>query len=161
PRGRALDLGPGRPAARRRARRRGLGLTQDDDRRAMAAALRRRVEELGDVGAGGEQLPDLGAARAGPLAVDQAHLAPARGARFPEVLVDDGRDVARREGMEVERVLDRDPFQTAGLSVVAFSMAEAATGTDAPQTHVAAKLPSGATDAFGTSSILPSLTLRS
>ena len=43
-----------------------------------------------------------------PSPVDQTHLTQAGRMRGAEVLMNDGRDVARREGMQIERVLDRD-----------------------------------------------------
>ena len=42
-------------------------------------------------------------------AVNQPHLSQARGVCGVDILLDDRLDVARREGVEVERVLDGNP----------------------------------------------------
>jgi hypothetical protein len=56
----------------------------------------------------GEERLDDRALDADPAPVDQAHLGEAVRAGGVQVLVDDGRDVAGRERVEVERILDRD-----------------------------------------------------
>lgn len=50
---------------------------------------------------------------ADPLAVDDADLAEAGRVSGVEIIVQDGFDVARREGMEIERVADRKFMQGA------------------------------------------------
>ena len=56
----------------------------------------------------GEQRLDDRALDARTAAVDQPHLGEAAGMSGLEVLRDDGRNVAGRERVKVERVLDRD-----------------------------------------------------
>ena len=57
---------------------------------------------------GVEQGPDERALHADAAAVDQPDLTePARGSRL-EILVDDRGNVARRERVEIQRILDRD-----------------------------------------------------
>ena len=51
-------------------------------------------------------LLDDAALHACPAAVDEPHLAQAGGVCFVQILFDDGRDVARREGMKVEGAFD-------------------------------------------------------
>jgi hypothetical protein len=43
-----------------------------------------------------------------PSAMDEPYLAQSGGVRFDEVLFDDGRDVSRGEGVEVEDAVDGD-----------------------------------------------------
>ncbi len=57
----------------------------------------------------GEQRPHDPALDAGAATVDQPHLGEAAGVSGLEVLGNDGRNVARGERVQVERVLDRDP----------------------------------------------------
>src|SRR5881227_1970085 len=56
----------------------------------------------------GEQRPHDPALDADAATVDQPHLREAARVRGLEVLGDDGRDVARRERVQVQRVLDRE-----------------------------------------------------
>lgn len=48
------------------------------------------------------------ALHAAPAAVNQAHLGQPRLAGRPHVFIDDGGNVARREGMQIERAFDWD-----------------------------------------------------
>src|SRR5207302_304082 len=81
---------------------------QADDRRAGASALGRRVGVAGDERMPGEHsLHDL-PLDADPSTVDQAHLDEPFGLRGVKVLGDDRRHVAWREGVKVQRILDRD-----------------------------------------------------
>ena len=82
--------------------------TQPDERRAEAAALGRRVGEAGDQRMAREQRLHDSALDADPATVDQPHLdeSPLMGGF--EIVRDDRRDVARREGVKIERILDRD-----------------------------------------------------
>jgi hypothetical protein len=54
---------------------------------------------------------------ADPASVDQTHLAKAALVRGREVLLHDGRHVARRERMQIDRVLDRDPDRLLGRQI--------------------------------------------
>ena len=138
-----------------------LATLQHHNRRPAPPALRRRVEEIRDVVPFREQAPDLRAADADALAVDQAHLAVAGLAREPQVLLDGGGDVLGTEGVEVEGVLEGNASQAGGLSVVACVTCAGSTGSISPQTHAARKLPSAATSPLGVSSLRPSLMARS
>src|SRR3972149_624434 len=89
-----------RPAAR------GRGAAQG---RPPAAALGRRGGERGDAGVPREDGADDLALDADAAAVDQPHLCEAGGVGGLEVVGDGGGDVAGGEGVQVERVLDRDP----------------------------------------------------
>jgi len=138
-----------------------LAALQHHDGRAGTPAFGRRVEEVGDVVALREQAADLRAPDADALAVDEADLAVAGLARETQVLLDGGSDVLRKEGVEVEGVLEGNASQAGGLSVVACATRAGSTGNISPQTQAARKLPSAATSPFDVSSFRPSLTARS
>src|SRR5512135_1020823 len=142
---------------RRNAR---LTLAKNDDGRAGAAALGRRVEELRDVVAPGEQAAHFGPPHADALAVDQPHLAKAGLPGEAQVLLHRGGDVLGAEGVEIERVLERDAFQTGGLSVVARVTRAGSTVRISPHTHAARK-PSSPGSPAEASSLRPSLIARS
>jgi len=90
--------------------------SQTDDRRAGAAALGRRVGVAGDQGMAGEHsLHDL-ALDADPPTVDQSDLDESLGLSGVEILRDDRRHVARREGVQIQRILDRDADGLIGYS---------------------------------------------
>ena len=89
---------------------------QADDRRAGAAALGRRVGVSGDERVAGEDSLDELSLHADPAAVDQAHLDESLGLGRIEILRDDRRHVARREGVQVQRILDRDADRLVGYS---------------------------------------------
>jgi hypothetical protein len=52
---------------------------------------------------------DAGALMAAAATVNQAHFAQARGVRGNEILVDQRRDIRRREAVEIEHRFDREP----------------------------------------------------
>jgi hypothetical protein len=56
-----------------------------------------------------ERLLDDAALNAHAAAVDEPHVSQTRGVCFIQILFDDGWDVARREGVKIERAFDRDP----------------------------------------------------
>ena len=58
---------------------------------------------------------DDAALDAGAAAVNQSNLAQAGGVRRADILVDNRTDVARVEGVEVERVFDRDVDRRVGV----------------------------------------------
>ena len=64
-----------------------------------------------------KRLLDDAALNAHAAAMDEAHVAQTRGVCFIQILCDDGRDVARREGMKIEDSFDGDP-QGRALSIV-------------------------------------------
>jgi hypothetical protein len=68
-----------------------------------------RIPELLDQRMPLERLLDDGALDAATAPVDQAHLAEPSGVSGCDVLLDDRADVARRERMQIEHVLDRNP----------------------------------------------------
>jgi hypothetical protein len=92
---------PARPSS-------GRAEPKPDERRAEAAALRRRVGEGDDQRMPREQRLHDPALYADPPAVDQPHLDESPGVGGFEVVRDDRGDVARREGVKIERILDRD-----------------------------------------------------
>src|SRR5581483_8039870 len=79
-----------------------------DDGGARAAALGRRLPQLGDEGVAREEGPHARPLHALPAAVDHADLDEPRRGGGLEVRLDDREHLGRREGMEVEGVLDRD-----------------------------------------------------
>ena len=68
----------------------------------------RRIPELDDERVPLESILDDAALDPAAAAVDQADLTKARVVRCTDVLLDDRRDVARREGVEVERIVEGD-----------------------------------------------------
>ena len=64
----------------------------------------------------GEDALDDPSLNADSSAVDQAHLGESLGMGGIEILSDDGRHVARREGVDVQRILDRDADRLVGYS---------------------------------------------
>src|SRR5207247_4507200 len=96
-----------------------LPAPEPDDRRAPPAALGRRIGEAPDQRARGQDLVDAPPLHAAAPAVDQPDLAEARLQGGFEVGLHDRRDLARREGVQVERVLDRyDDGAAHGRAVV-------------------------------------------
>ena len=82
--------------------------TQADNRGAGTPALGRRIGEAGDERMAGEdRLHDL-PLDADAAAMDQPHLDEPSGVSGVEILGDDRGDVTRREGVQVERILDGD-----------------------------------------------------
>src|SRR5262249_22810342 len=65
--------------------------------------------------AGEHSLHDL-ALHADPSTVDQSNLDESPGLSGVEILRDDGRHVARREGVQIQRILDRDADGLVGYS---------------------------------------------
>src|SRR5205814_7664894 len=82
---------------------------QSNNRRAPPSPVRRSIRERGDERVVREQRLDDPALDADPSPVDQPHLGETARVGGLEVLGDDGRNVARGERVQVERVLDRDP----------------------------------------------------
>jgi hypothetical protein len=79
-----------------------------DERRAGASALGRRVGVAGDQRMAREHgLHDL-PLHPDPPAVDEPHLDESPGLGGFEIVGDDRGDVSRREGVQVQRILDRD-----------------------------------------------------
>jgi hypothetical protein len=70
--------------------------------------LGRGVGEAGDQGVAREHGADDRPLHATTASVDEADLAEAPGVNRFQIVGDDGRDVGRSEGMQVERILDRD-----------------------------------------------------
>ena len=68
----------------------------------------RRVEEPLDQRMPFERLLHDSPLDASPPAVNQADLAQARLMRGPDVFLDDGFDVSRLEGMQIQRAIDGD-----------------------------------------------------
>jgi hypothetical protein len=64
-----------------------------------------------------ERLLDDAALNAHAPAMDEPHLSQTRGVCFIQILFDDGRDVARREGMKIEDSFDGDS-QRPALGIV-------------------------------------------
>ena len=92
--------------------------TEADDRGAGTPALGRRIGEAGDERMAGEdRLHDL-ALDADATAMDQPHFGEPSGVSGLEILGDDRGDVTRREGVQVERILDGDAD---GLVVACYS----------------------------------------
>src|SRR5262249_21435402 len=97
-----------RPARRRAGPASGRARAEPHERRAEAAAFRRRVGEAGDQRMPGEQRLHDAALDADAAAVDQSDLGASPGMGRLQVVRDDRGDVARCEGVQIERVLDRD-----------------------------------------------------
>lgn len=76
----------------------------------------RRVPELLDERMSIERLLHDPALHAFAASVNEPHFAKPRFVRGGDVVGDDRRNVARREGVEVERILDRNPHVTARTS---------------------------------------------
>ena len=85
-----------------------IDLAKADDRGPGATTFRRRVAEADDQRMPGQQRLDDGALHPDSPPVDQPDFAEPALVGGPEVLLDDRRNVARGEGVEVERVLDGD-----------------------------------------------------
>ncbi len=81
---------------------------QADERRAGASALGRCVGVRGDEGMAGEDRLHDFPLDADPSAVDQPHLDESHRLGGLQVVGDDRSDIARREGVEIQRILDRD-----------------------------------------------------
>src|SRR6185503_6534040 len=92
-------VGPARPGRR-------LAGPRERCRRAPTAAFGWRGEGLEDERMPREEAMDDRPMDAPPKPVDQAHLREASPGRLAEILLDDGRDVPGREGVQVEGVLD-------------------------------------------------------
>src|SRR5207245_10788448 len=99
---------PAKPALERRDSDPRLTF-QADDGRAPPSPLRRSIRARGDERVVREQRLDDPALDADPSPVDQPHLGETARVGGLEVLGDDGRNVARGERVQVERVLDRAP----------------------------------------------------
>jgi len=80
--------------------------TKTDDRRAPPAPIRRGIGELLDERMAGQERLDDGTLGPRAPAVDETHLAETSAGALLQVVVDDARDVARGEGVQVERLLD-------------------------------------------------------
>src|SRR5881628_1917327 len=107
--------------------------SEPDDRRAPPAALGRRVGEALDQQARGQDLVDAPPLHTPAAAVDQPDLAEARLRGGFEVGLHDRRDLARREGVQVERVLDRyDDGAAHGRAVVDRAYLETGMGAACP-----------------------------
>jgi hypothetical protein len=86
----------------------GRARAEPDERRAEAAALGRCVGEAGDQRMPDQQRLHDAALHADTAAVDQPDLGESPGVGRFQVVRDDRGDVARREGVKIERILDRD-----------------------------------------------------
>ena len=97
----------------------------------------RVVEKFHDERVPFERLLHDAPLNADPAAVDEAHLTQPGGVRFVQVFRDDRRDIARREGVEVQ--LSRDG-QDDGLAVVpgaqGATCADSASSTGASQRSI-------------------------
>jgi hypothetical protein len=93
--------------------------------------LRRSIEEVRHSRVAGEQPADFCPAHSAALSVNQADLAKPEAVRFVEVVRDDALDVARKERVQVERVLDRNLLQE-----------RTANGRSIPRTSVGSELDS-------------------
>src|ERR1043166_6101932 len=92
------------PGCRRDSR---SGTAQPDEGGAAAPTVLGRIRIARDQRMGGQEGLHTGALDADAAAVDQPDLAEASRVGGDQVLVDDGADVLRPEGVQVERVLDR------------------------------------------------------
>ena len=79
---------------------------------------------MDDEGVAFEEGLDARALMAPAATVNQAHFAQAGGVRGNEILVDQRRDVARREAVEIEHRFDREPhrFRLVAFNLVAFRL---------------------------------------
>ena len=91
-----------------RYRRGRLAPSELHDRRAPAAPLGRRVSEVGDEGMAREHGANDRALHPAAASVDQAHLAEATAVDSLQIVGDHGGNIGRREGVQVERILDGD-----------------------------------------------------
>ncbi len=91
--------------------------------RSPAAALRRRVGEVGYLRQPFQHPSDNRPLHADSPPVNQPHLAKSPSRRLANVLLDDGGDVARRERVEIESLFDRNAVRWIGLVGHLFSLA--------------------------------------
>lgn len=80
---------------------------QSDDRSAPTASIRWRVGEGLDEGMSGQDRADNRPLGACTAAVNDADLVKSTADGLREVLLDEVRDIPRREGVEVQGILDR------------------------------------------------------
>jgi hypothetical protein len=76
---------------------------------APAATVRRGIPEVTHGGMTGQDSADDGALHADPPPVDQTNFAEPARPCGREVVLHHGMDIRRREGVQIERILDRDP----------------------------------------------------
>jgi hypothetical protein len=88
---------------------------QPDDRGTPTAPIRRRVGEGLDKGMSGQDRANNRPLGACTAAVNDADLVKSAADGLREVLLDEVRDIPRREGVEIQGILDRQRDSSIGL----------------------------------------------